>query len=254
MIDIDRYDRIVITENQIVEVSQWYQKSGSFNLHSESLVFNAGLIIFLSDLAPISKLIHRFQRISQEKAINLLYKELNVILYENKDKSMEKFKQSTVFVLHNIFMEVDGKIVDSHTRFVSGSNEKEVNIQTIFVEGESSSVSYQQQMEAAATLYRNFISVNEYVANVERERIHVEKTGIKSKSHKGKRTKTRKVITISKNIFIYDKSAEKRLFNRITDTWGVRGHWRQYKTGKKTWVQPHVKGNGEKEAKEYVLQ
>lgn len=44
---------------------------------------------------------------------------------------------------------------------------------------------------------------------------------------------------------IYEGRRTKRSktqFHRHTESWKVRGHWRVYSDGKRTWVKPHVKG------------
>jgi hypothetical protein len=38
----------------------------------------------------------------------------------------------------------------------------------------------------------------------------------------------------------------KRNYNRHTLGWTVRGHWRTYKSGKKTWIKPSVRGDKDK--------
>lgn len=42
-----------------------------------------------------------------------------------------------------------------------------------------------------------------------------------------------------------ESKLEKREYNRIRENWGVRGHWRQYKSGKKVWIDEHIRGNKE---------
>lgn len=41
-----------------------------------------------------------------------------------------------------------------------------------------------------------------------------------------------------------------RKYERHTDKWGVLGHWRTYKNGKKVWIKPFEKGPKRKEKKE----
>jgi hypothetical protein len=45
-----------------------------------------------------------------------------------------------------------------------------------------------------------------------------------------------------------------RKYERHTDSWGVRGHYRTYKSGKTVWVRPYVKGeNSGRNDHEYYL-
>ena len=43
------------------------------------------------------------------------------------------------------------------------------------------------------------------------------------------------------------ENKEKRDYNRVAESWRVRGHWRQYKSGKKVWIEEHTKGKKEVE-------
>lgn len=44
--------------------------------------------------------------------------------------------------------------------------------------------------------------------------------------------------------YIYDKNyLSKREYKRHTESWNVRGFWRTYKSGKKVWIKPSVRGN-----------
>lgn len=37
-------------------------------------------------------------------------------------------------------------------------------------------------------------------------------------------------------------SEDKRTYERHTESWTVRGHWRNYRNGKKVWIKPHING------------
>lgn len=81
----------------------------------------------------------------------------------------------------------------------------------------------------------------------------------KSISHKKKKN----TVTIKKTIYTIvppDKLPEEKYslsslgtYERHTGSWGVRGHWRHYKNGNKTWVKPHIRGQGIYESKIYKL-
>lgn len=72
------------------------------------------------------------------------------------------------------------------------------------------------------------------------ERREPKNTGKKGKKKSGGKTyiykKTYKVLDIETKL-------EKRDYNRIKESWGVRGHWRTYKSGKRVWIEEHTKGN-----------
>lgn len=103
-----------------------------------------------------------------------------------------------------------------------------------------------------------FIYMNEY--KDETERLKKKETIIRDQNKSNKKRKKQNVVKIG-HVYISDfedtKKEDlsiKRKIERVTEMWGVRGHWRQLKSGNRTWVKPHVKGNGEIENKTYKLQ
>ena len=69
----------------------------------------------------------------------------------------------------------------------------------------------------------------------------------------GKRT-VRKINVISrKSIKLNALKMDCRAYNRLAESWNVRGHWREYKNGNRVWIKGYVKGSGEKTVKEYKI-
>lgn len=66
--------------------------------------------------------------------------------------------------------------------------------------------------------------------------------GSKSKKSKNKNKKT----YIHKCYYSVDKidTASKRSYERHTESWTSRGHWRTYKSGKRVWIKEQVRGRG----------
>lgn len=65
----------------------------------------------------------------------------------------------------------------------------------------------------------------------------------KRKKKKRNVVKAVKVISVNRiemQKFVEEMNATKRTIN--CPSWGVIGHWRNYKTGKRTWIQPYRKG------------
>lgn len=68
--------------------------------------------------------------------------------------------------------------------------------------------------------------------------------------------KVKKTYITKKNYVVKDieTSIHKRDYNRIRESWGVRAHWRKYKTGKEIWVNSYTKGvKKESDIKEYKV-
>ena len=79
----------------------------------------------------------------------------------------------------------------------------------------------------------------------------------KRAKNSNKRTNTVKIHS-NRYIFEYspnlaDKSST-RDYDRRTESWSVRGHWRYYKdSGKRVWIDGYTKGRGDIEGKEYRI-
>lgn len=78
-----------------------------------------------------------------------------------------------------------------------------------------------------------------------------------NKNKKVKTSKNRKTY-IHKKIYKVLNVPEdyvKRSYIRTAESWGVRGHWRHYKNGKKVWINSYIKGRKDKQekSKEYRI-
>ena len=93
-----------------------------------------------------------------------------------------------------------------------------------------------------------------YREEVERTRV-VERTVKQRKSGKQRKGNNRRMLTVRKYTIGSEVLSElPRKYERHTDSWGVRGHYRTYKSGKTVWVRPYTKGNAEKRNdKEYFV-
>lgn len=75
----------------------------------------------------------------------------------------------------------------------------------------------------------------------------------KGKKNKNKKTYIYKYYYSVDNVNIGNNN--KRTYERHTESWTSRGHWRTYKSGKKVWIKEQVKGRGRDKAltKEYKI-
>ena len=98
-----------------------------------------------------------------------------------------------------------------------------------------------------AAYYREEVERTKVVTRTEKKR----KNGGSRKG--GKRMLTVRKYTIGSEV-LSELPDVKRWYERHTDSWGVRGHYRTYKSGKTVWVRPFVKGkNGGQSDREYYL-
>lgn len=93
-----------------------------------------------------------------------------------------------------------------------------------------------------------------YREEVERSKVvsRVAKPGKKNRS--GSKN-NRRMLTVRKYTIGSEVLSElPRKYERHTDSWGVRGHYRTYKSGKTVWVRPYTKGeNVGRSDREYYL-
>lgn len=81
-----------------------------------------------------------------------------------------------------------------------------------------------------------------YREEVERTRV-VERTAKPGKKNRSGSRNNRRMLTVRKYTIGSEVLSElPRKYERHTDSWGVRGHYRTYKSGKTVWVRPYTKG------------
>lgn len=88
-----------------------------------------------------------------------------------------------------------------------------------------------------------------YREEVERTRV-VERKNLGTKKRSSGKRGNKRMLTVRKYTIGSEILSElpdvKRRYERHTDSWGVRGHYRTYKSGRVAWVRPYTKGDAEK--------
>ena len=89
-----------------------------------------------------------------------------------------------------------------------------------------------------------------YIMQNEREKISnnrsIKVEHKKKKKQKQKNKKHKNCVYINSNKYIIDGNVieniikKDRSYNAKTDMWTVRGHWREYKSGKRIWIKEHI--------------
>lgn len=93
-----------------------------------------------------------------------------------------------------------------------------------------------------------------YREEVERTKV-VSRTAGGVKNRKNGKRSNKRMLTVRRYTIGSEILSElPRKYERHAESWGVRGHYRTYKSGKTVWVRPYTKGNAEKRNdKEYVV-
>ncbi len=230
----EKLDKIIATEKDVIKIYEWNKQ------HKDSIDFvgfplNEGLFIVEQELNEY-KGIKINEKLRQGTYFKIDENGLKIKLYDMKD-----LKEILSFEVDVVKSEVQYKNIESY--LINRISKKEIT----------------HTMEATlSTLFEVFA----YMMNVESEVIEITESRnvVKKSSNKKKKSKNKVVKVVSKK-YIFSKENEnqqeheKRDYNRHSESWSVRGHWRFYKkTGKRVWVSPHVKGNSENvEGKTYKI-
>jgi|GEM_PF-5252875 len=105
--------------------------------------------------------------------------------------------------------------------------------------------------------------INEYMSLnqehiIKQTRTHTKKTQSKKDKRAGKKPKVKlirqTIITLNTDHIQTPTEEEKREYERHTFGWTVRGHWREYRSGKKIWIKPQTRGDKEQiQGKVYAI-
>ena len=112
-----------------------------------------------------------------------------------------------------------------------------------------------EAIKEIATLVLVHISCINYYAtntniihqNITEKKTVINKSKSSNKNNKKKNNKkVRKIIMSNRVINVPNNVTDievKRGYTRRTESWKVKGFWRTYKSGKKVWIKPSVRGN-----------
>lgn len=188
----------------------------------------------------------------------------NGITYEEARKalikSMSSYHPEDCYHVH-LVMEEDNDITLTEYPFFNNEYGKprQIKLSELTTEKTMNAENLAFLTSVQALLYISLLSLEEVSEEflVKEEKVHTVKKSSSSAKGSKKRSKSpvrlRKVTT---KVYTFKEptEGEKRSYERKTDAWNVRGHWRTYKkSGKRVWIPPYPKGEGVKEGKEYKL-
>lgn len=101
----------------------------------------------------------------------------------------------------------------------------------------------QDSLTVYATLMAYMVYNVEYVDSKQHSEI------VKVGNKNGRKSKGKGYVSITKKVYSITgfpetevNDTDKRSYTRQTESWNQRGFWRHYKSGKKSWIDPQVKG------------
>lgn len=140
-----------------------------------------------------------------------------------------------------------GDIPELH---VSGEGDKKVKLSMI--------LAMDNTVAKCVRKFRALMLFAAYYHEEVRRSAVVERTVKPGKKRSSGKRSNRRMLTVRKYLIGEEALSElprpKRKYEKHTDSFGVRGHYRTYKSGKTVWVRPYTKGeNSGRSDREYYL-
>lgn len=235
----EKLDRIVVSVEDYVKMLDWNHKNKDM-YDSDTLDFP-----MTEGLLKLSQYVEKMHDIEVNQVLTEIY-HFNIIDSDTTNElkmRIESYNETT----NENEMSFDVEFVDNDFKF---SN----------IKHEFKHISQDRVIKSCEMIVSLHLTVLFYMTNAPqivketRETKYITKKQKSKKSSKNNSTRRVKIQTV-KYTFDYSEGSEKRNYERSAELWTVRGHYRYYKkTGKRVWVKPYVKGEGENlEGKEYTL-
>jgi len=188
---------------------------------------------------------------------------------EIRNKDTNKFNNGLIFKVNNSFCEIKQyfNFEEDWAKFeyyYKGPDEKNITIRLIDKSRDFKEICKNYETPEMVTLIYatdTLKAVLMYMALMPKEFEHDEEPTMND--NRIKRAKrhnqynpnnqiklTRKIYNLINPTF---RNIDKKEYNRVAQSWGVRGHFRQYKSGLKIWVKPFQKGTGNLKHKNYII-
>lgn len=249
--NLDKLDRIELSMNDVDKVRKWYdfhsdeiREKGEFNFpFEECLIVLTNGDKMLSSLTQ-DELDNYAKKSNVDKSIveNNPYNEITIHFKLDKHNFNMEYK---------IYVQEAGKTDDKPTLSWNVDSDFLKNGEVKWQSG-LKNVLIPKDIALEQVKFQTLISfeIFAYMTNVTEnviEKKSSKQITKKGKSKNGKVGKNRVIrIGVTKYIIDFDSKETGRKNDRHSLAWTVRGHWRYYKeSGKRVWVKPHVKGQGE---------
>ena len=222
-----KLDKIMLTEYQLKEISEWValQKFETIDLPLREC------FVIVNDI--------KYEHINLESDMGIYFKsDDNVITIAQYD--MRDF--SPLFsakITESFFSDNDFELVtySKYIKMLKRELHKKVALGTILI---------------VFDIFQYMTYKQDHVVQENVKRV-VKKNKKRKFTSRNKKSNYVKIHS-KKYTFDFNRKPSERKYQRHTESWIVRGHWRYYKkTGKKVWIDSYVKGNGNIEGKIYKI-
>lgn len=136
-------------------------------------------------------------------------------------------------------------------------NRQKTNIATLPVNKRKEVEQWMGQDVSIIMFVNEYMSLNQE-SIIRQTRTHTKKVRSKKAKRAGKKPKVKlikqNIIRLNTDHIPEPTEEEKRLYERHTFGWTVRGHWRHYQSGENVWIKPQIRGDKDKvEGKIYEI-
>lgn len=228
--NIDNIDKVIVKHKQMEEISEWVEGKK-----------------FKDIQIPFDEVIIIIKNMS-----NIYGMSADVGAYFKLD-------DKTGSVIIKQFDTLDSEIMFSATIDEDFFNDNEIKVDYVFKNSLVGAHFQPYLQNLGKILVLMIFDVFQYIVNrkthiVESATYKPRKTYRRNKN-KRRKNKSNKYTYIESKIRKYtisDTPVSSRQ-NRYTNSWTVRGHWRQYSNGKRVWVRSYTKGEGKKRSSNYKI-
>ncbi|MFS0905728.1 hypothetical protein AB3N02_22030 [Priestia aryabhattai] len=224
MINYEKLDKIVLTEKEMQHILEW-DRENHHRFDSITFPLSEGVIEVEHYLGAFMG--HNFDM----HVTTLNYFKINEEYIEFKQFDKTDMKELISFKLDETFGD------DGQTKYR--------DLKTNIPRATEKDTKGQADMMVFSTLcvFQYMTRVTHTVKEAKESKVIKKKQKSKKASGTNKNRVTR--INTTRYTFDFERTSSGN-YERHTPAWTVRGHWREYKkTGKRVWVKPHVKGEGE---------
>ncbi len=215
---LDRLDKIIVSEEAHQRINTWAEANRN-SIENKQIPLNEGLLVLHADVAGV--------KVEELTHFKLTEQGLTLTAYLNTAQpgGGDNVKAASITV-SSIEQTTNLNIKIHHERFEAHRSILQTTLTRQFL-----------------LLMDAFLYMQHHVEYVKSERKSV--AVVKKPKKKGKRSGFT-TARLSRTIYEFDytpREGEKRAYNRKTESWRQRGHWRRYKSGKTVWIEPVVKGS-----------
>ncbi len=256
---LERIDIINTTESQLDKIKKWCYE----NINEICNNFDEIQNEFENIIIRVPMYNEKMQeKISRLMHVKVNEKSINIIVYlDFSEYEINSIKD--LFILYkatNLGIDTMKKIAFNKTTTPT-ELEIDIDISDYYKEQlNNMPTTFEKELNLDWSIYFYILAYNSFNQEsiIRETRTHTKKVQSKKDKRAGKKPKVKlikqNIIRINTDHIQPPTEEEKREYERHIFGWTVRGHWREYKSGKRVWIKPQIRGDKEQvEGKVYEI-